>query len=216
MLSSTDPISPGKEMMFPLSQIFAMDPSTRTNSASLRFRGMTPRLSISVQTLIWFSTGPSTDNQFLGFHQLSMCDPEISVFDSSGTSHHVHHSLGAHNGTVQVTNRSPSASNLGTGTFTYSGLCTPGGLDQSLSCNTDTCGSDSYQDLAGSNLERAYKCIHAGCNWSFTRKGDMERHTRTHGPPLYFGPVDECKYCTKGFTRKDKRDSHARTHRSKK
>ena len=50
------------------------------------------------------------------------------------------------------------------------------------------------------------------CSRSFARKGDMERHAKCHGPPLFLCPVLECKYHFLGFTRKDKYDLHFRTH----
>ena len=49
-----------------------------------------------------------------------------------------------------------------------------------------------------------------GCRKPFARKADMERHTRSHGPPsLQCG----ARGCSKGFYRKDKLNEHMKTHK---
>ena len=45
------------------------------------------------------------------------------------------------------------------------------------------------------------------CGRSFTRKGDMDRHTRKHGQWSL-----SCERCGKNFYRKDKLNDHMRTH----
>lgn len=59
---------------------------------------------------------------------------------------------------------------------------------------------------------KPYPCSF-GCGQFFARKGDMERHARTHGPPTLWCDVDGCTR-QKGFHRKDKLRDHRKTHES--
>ncbi|MCJ1306245.1 hypothetical protein MMC08_009064 [Hypocenomyce scalaris] len=62
-----------------------------------------------------------------------------------------------------------------------------------------------------SNNKR-YPCLHA-CGKTFARKGDMQRHTKLHGPPTLWCPQEGCKHNNlKGFHRKDTLATHLRTH----
>lgn len=56
---------------------------------------------------------------------------------------------------------------------------------------------------------KPYACP-SGCGKSFTRKADMQRHDRGHGPSSLWCNVQECN---KGFYRKDKLDEHMKTHK---
>ena len=63
-----------------------------------------------------------------------------------------------------------------------------------------------------SNPMKPYAC--SVCSKPFARKGDMERHLRSHGPYLFHCSMPECRYFGKGFHRKDKYDLHCEKHTS--
>lgn len=69
---------------------------------------------------------------------------------------------------------------------------------------------EAVSNTAGPSMTNAkpHSCRY-GCGKSFTRKGDMKRHARAHGPSTLWCDVDGC---TKGFTRKDKLKEHQRKH----
>ena len=57
---------------------------------------------------------------------------------------------------------------------------------------------------------KPYLCS-SGCGKSFTRKADMQRHNRLHGPPSLWCNVQGC---TKSFYRNDKFQEHIKTHQN--
>lgn len=58
-----------------------------------------------------------------------------------------------------------------------------------------------------------FVCIHPGCSRTkpFTRKGDLDRHMKSHSPPEFGCPIHGCKrQGDDGFPRKDKLRDHMR------
>ena len=56
-----------------------------------------------------------------------------------------------------------------------------------------------------------FGCPRPGCNKTFGRAGDLERHTKKHqdGPKEHDCPIRDCpRQGTHGFTRKDKLNDH--------
>ena len=56
-------------------------------------------------------------------------------------------------------------------------------------------------------------CTYLGCSRTkpFARKGELDRHMKSHGPPEFDCPVPGCKrQGDKGFSRKDKLRDHVR------
>ena len=60
------------------------------------------------------------------------------------------------------------------------------------------------------DASKPYSCF--VCARSFAKKGDMKRHSKGYGPPLFHCPKPACKFQIKGFSRKDKFDSHMKAH----
>ncbi|MCJ1249261.1 hypothetical protein MMC30_006484 [Trapelia coarctata] len=59
--------------------------------------------------------------------------------------------------------------------------------------------------------EKPYTCLY-NCGKAYARKGDMERHARSHEPPGLWCVVEGCRFQVKGFHRKDKFADHLKTH----
>jgi hypothetical protein len=66
-------------------------------------------------------------------------------------------------------------------------------------------GEEPMKILDHNVLERSFQCPVSGCRMSFSRQGDLNRHSKKHRPPEH-----PCKYpnCDKSFYRKDKLREH--------
>ena len=153
-------------------------------------------------------TGPFQDSSVVPVSQASFSSPYSSMLRSGspGVNAQEHHSFGFSGNEGISSNMADRPAQ-----YNFDGVSNTGYTDPSCSLHQPTIPTsrlEIFSDLATASKTSAkpYLCSF-GCGRSFTRKGDMERHAKSHGERNLWCSVSGCH---SRFYRTDKLKEHVK------